>query len=87
MVLGCESLRKSLNGSVNDRVELAKSSIPDECGCEIFLKLSKDSSNEVRTAVANNVKLPTKCACRVMGRLSVDEVTEFLNLGKIVSFS
>jgi hypothetical protein len=70
--LTCEQIRIKLNGTVEDRVDVAKLKLPDECACEVFEELSKDPERLVRFNLSKNVEIPDNCSCEIFGRLSKD---------------
>lgn len=72
MEFTCEQAKEKLSGTVNDRVELAKSTLPDECACVVFDDLSKDKDRFVRFTLSKNTELPNACDCEIFGRLSKD---------------
>jgi hypothetical protein len=71
--LTCEQVKQKLNGSIRDRVEIAKIALPDECACEVFDELSRDTERLVRFSLSKNTEIPDKCSCEIFGRLSKDK--------------
>jgi len=72
--LNCEQARR-LYGHTNAHVRyyIAKSKLPEECACDIFMKLKNDEHYCVRETVAENTTIPEECACDIFKKLAGDE--------------
>lgn len=72
--LTCSQINKKLNGSVEDRVQIAEmNDIPEDCACDVFNRLSQDENRLVRFNLSKNTQLPDSCSCEIFGRLSNDK--------------